>query len=120
MGEIADMLIDGTLDMYTGEYIGRSVGYPRTIHNPSKYNYSPAERKITKVRKELAILIKEKQSEFPQINKDKVLNICREYINLKYGRGWRERGLISNSKNQWKDLSSYSNPEFNWELKLNN
>ncbi len=31
MGEIADMMLDGTLDFYTGEYIGRSKGFPRTI-----------------------------------------------------------------------------------------
>ena len=100
MSEIADMLIDGTLDIYTGEYIGESVGYPRTIHSTSKSNYFPTERKITKVRKELAILIKDKQSKFPQINKNKVVNVCREYINLKYGRGWRERGLSTNSNDQ--------------------
>jgi hypothetical protein len=32
MGEIADMMIDGTLDFYTGEYIGRGHGYPRTTN----------------------------------------------------------------------------------------
>ena len=30
MGEIADMLIDGTLDFYTGEYLGLGKGIPRT------------------------------------------------------------------------------------------
>lgn len=30
MGEIADMMIDGTLDMHTGEYLGKGPGYPRT------------------------------------------------------------------------------------------
>lgn len=30
MGEIADMLLDGTLDFYTGEYMGRGKGIPRT------------------------------------------------------------------------------------------
>jgi hypothetical protein len=30
MGEIADMMIDGTLDYITGEYIGKGGGYPRT------------------------------------------------------------------------------------------
>lgn len=30
MGEIADMMLDGTLDEQTGEYIGPPVGYPRT------------------------------------------------------------------------------------------
>lgn len=31
MGDIADMMIDGTLDAITGEYIGRGHGYPRTL-----------------------------------------------------------------------------------------
>lgn len=30
MGEIADMLLDGTLDFYTGEYLGKGGGIPRT------------------------------------------------------------------------------------------
>ncbi len=30
MGEIADMMIDGTLDAETGEYLGDGPGYPRT------------------------------------------------------------------------------------------
>lgn len=31
MGEIADGLINGDFDAYTGEYIGRGKGYPRTL-----------------------------------------------------------------------------------------
>lgn len=31
MGEIADMLINGDMDFYTGEYIGRGKGIPRTL-----------------------------------------------------------------------------------------
>lgn len=31
MGEIADSLINGEFDFYTGEYIGRPVGHPRTL-----------------------------------------------------------------------------------------
>lgn len=31
MGEIAEMMLDGTLDQYTGEYIGPAVGYPRSL-----------------------------------------------------------------------------------------
>lgn len=31
MGDIADMMLDGTLDAMTGEYIGRGHGYPRTL-----------------------------------------------------------------------------------------
>ena len=33
MGDIADMMIDGVLDMHTGEYIGSPCGYPRTVRN---------------------------------------------------------------------------------------
>lgn len=34
MGEIADGLINGDFDFYTGEYIGNGMGFPRT-HNRS-------------------------------------------------------------------------------------
>jgi hypothetical protein len=30
MGEIADSMIDGEFDFFTGEYLGPGVGYPRT------------------------------------------------------------------------------------------
>lgn len=30
MGEISEMILDGTLDQYTGEYLGDAVGYPRS------------------------------------------------------------------------------------------
>lgn len=104
MGEIADMLIDGTLDMYTGEYIGDAVGYPRTINHHKKYfKETKAEKNIRKVRKELAILIKKKESEGDK----NAVNNARKEINTKYGNDWRSRGLISNSTNQWKPLSEY-------------
>ena len=30
MGSIADMMIEGTLDYQTGEYLGKGKGFPRT------------------------------------------------------------------------------------------
>lgn len=33
MGEIADGLINGDFDFYTGEYLGRGFGIPRTKNN---------------------------------------------------------------------------------------
>lgn len=30
MGEIAEMMLDGTLDSITGEYLGEACGYPRS------------------------------------------------------------------------------------------
>ncbi|WP_289763507.1 hypothetical protein [uncultured Duncaniella sp.] len=31
MGEIAEMMLDGTLDSVTGEYLGDPCGYPRSV-----------------------------------------------------------------------------------------
>ena len=33
MGEIAEMMLDGTLDCETGEYLGDGDGYPRTAND---------------------------------------------------------------------------------------
>ena len=97
MGDIADMMLDGTLDEQTGEYLGKAVGYPRTLvkgqYNTIKYKRTPAERKIASIRKEIALDIKSGTS----------VNEARKKANLKYGKGWRERGLISNSDDQWSD-----------------
>lgn len=50
-----------------------------------------AEKKIKAIRKEIAI----------NISNGMTLNEARSVANALYGHGWRERGLISNSKNQW-------------------
>lgn len=34
MGEIAEGLINGDFDFYTGEYLGRGKGFPRTQSSP--------------------------------------------------------------------------------------
>lgn len=39
MGEISEMMLDGTLDAITGEYIGEPCGYPRTYERGSAYAY---------------------------------------------------------------------------------
>lgn len=98
MGDIADMMLEGILDMETGEYLGDATGYPRT----KKVKNTKAQKNIAKVRKELALLFKQKESEGDK----QALNNARKEINLKYGKGWRERGLVSNGE-QWKPLSEY-------------
>lgn len=58
MGEIADMMLDGTLDSETGEYLGDPCGYPRTAaqmqpdewHGPSRSQKRNARRKRAKAR----------------------------------------------------------------------
>jgi hypothetical protein len=37
MGDIADMMLDGTLDEVTGEYLGEGPGYPRS-NDPGHYS----------------------------------------------------------------------------------
>jgi len=37
MGEYAEMLLDGSCDEWTGEYIGPAVGYPRSL-DPDHYS----------------------------------------------------------------------------------
>lgn len=38
MGEISEMMLDGTLDMYTGEYIGEPTGFPRSTRDEHSNN----------------------------------------------------------------------------------
>lgn len=100
MGDIADSLINGEFDYITGEYIGSGVGYPRTWNGKKRTWISKsgplteAERTIKHIRKELAILIKEKQK-----NKEpNPVNNARKEINLKYGKDWREKNLINKTQ----------------------
>lgn len=89
MGDIAEQLIDE-------EMFGSSERYYTTKGN---YKRTPAEKKIASIRKEIAINIKNGME----------VEEARRQANLKYGKGWRERGLVSNSDNQWTadDLQPY-------------
>ena len=40
MGDIADMMLDGTLCEQCGDYIGESIGYPRVCSDCSDHNIS--------------------------------------------------------------------------------
>lgn len=44
MGDIADMMLDGTLDYETGEYIGKGGGYPRTLQSTMGDGYKKNNR----------------------------------------------------------------------------
>jgi len=97
MGEIADMMLDGTLDEQTGEYIGPPCGYPRTrvkgqYNTIGKKKQIEAEKKIADIRKELAILINEMKLKDPDKKENIIINEARHIINMKYGKGWRENG----------------------------
>jgi hypothetical protein len=90
MGEAAEQLVD---EQMFGIEERKSV--PKFF-----YKRTPAERKIASIRKEIAIMVNEQGIGIGK---------ARALINAKYGKGWRERGLISNSDNQWSesDLQPY-------------
>ena len=91
MGQYAEELIEQ-------EMFGRNKIDKR--EPKGNWKRTPSERKIASIRKEIAINIKNGVS----------VQEARKNANLKYGKGWRERGLISNSTNQWsqEDLAGFS------------
>src|SRR5690606_14931952 len=82
-------------DYITGEYIGPPTGYPRRAptHREVWSQLSPAERKIASIRKEIKMLIKTGTP----------VEEARRQMNVKYGKGWRERGLIADCGEQWSE-----------------
>lgn len=97
MGQYAESMINGECDMYTGEYIGNPCGYPRKYSEDTneikRYKRTPVEKKIASIRKEIALDIKSGTK----------VEEARRKANLKYGKGWRERGLAVNDLNQWSE-----------------
>lgn len=90
MGQYADDLIDNCWNDYDD--------YFKNIRNYEELpSVKKAKIKIGKVRRELKLLYEKKKSE-GDINP---LNNARQEINLKYGKGWRERGLTSDPNDQW-------------------
>lgn len=89
MGDIAEQLIDEEMFGSDEEYYLPRGSWKRT----------PAEKKIASIRKEIAINVKNGMG----------VEEARRQTDLKYGKGWRERGLVSNSDNQWseEDLQLY-------------
>lgn len=89
MGDIAEQLINEEMFGSSEEYYLPKGSWKRT----------PAEKKIASIRKEIAI----------NIQNGIGVQEARRQANLKYGKGWRERGLVSNSDDQWseEDLKPY-------------
>ncbi len=83
MADIAEQLIEQEMFGDEDNFIEPWWDYKRT----------PAEKKIASVRKEIAIAVQSGTS----------LQQARRDANIKYGHGWRERGLVSNSDNQWTE-----------------
>lgn len=103
MGDIAEQLIDQEMFGYNNCYSYKPRGNkkPKGKYRKTAYvHLTPSERKIASIRKEIAILVNDHGIEIGQ---------ARKMMNDKYGKGWRERGLVSNSNDQWsaEDLKPY-------------
>lgn len=97
MGDITEQLIDEEMFGYDDSYSYKPRGNkkPKGKYRKTAYiHLSPAERKIASIRKEIAILVNEQGVEICE---------ARKQMNIKYGKGWRERGLTSNGENQWSE-----------------
>ena len=78
----------------------KAAWYIRTKNAKEKDERTPSEKKIASIRKEIAILVNEQGIGIGE---------ARKQMNIKYGKGWRERGLSSNPDDQWsnEDLQPY-------------
>lgn len=77
MGDIADMMINGDMDFYTGEYIGRGAGFPRTLD--SSLPWEQRKKKANNPRKGVLNYIHNcyaGKSQMPS-----ALNIAKHYAN---------------------------------------
>lgn len=84
MGDYAEELID--IEMF---------GCSERYYTPKgNWKRTPAEKKIASIRKEIAIMVNEQGIEIGE---------ARKQMNIKYGHGWRERGLSVNGDEQWTE-----------------
>lgn len=109
MGDIADQLINDIMfgeydeigECFQSDYSPRGNKKPKGLYRKTAYiHLTPSERKIASIRKEIAIAVSEGIG----------IQDARKQANIKYGHGWREKGLTNNPDNQWttEDLICYN------------
>ena len=106
MGEIADMILDGTLDEQTGEYIGEPCGYPRTME-PGFYNSVKKNPANTRANKNKLATIRAFLNDVYGIRKHKtVKKVLKEYCVLTYGEAC---GIVLNAVKISENLDEFKN-----------
>lgn len=100
MGDVADMMVDGTLDYETGEYLGEGQGYPRTARQRHRFsNKRHGETKgIRGIKKFLKIHLK--------MSTDVMHQFCADYIN-KYDLDPADANTLS-----WKQVHEVIDQDF--------
>lgn len=87
MGDIADHLIE--MEMF-----GDEDEFPYKPRFKNRHiKLTPSEKKIASIRKEIVI----------DVHSGTSIQEARRKANLKYGKGWRERGLVVNDEDQWSE-----------------
>lgn len=130
MGEISDMMLDGTLDEQTGEYIGPAVGYPRT-KQPGHYNSMNRHEKHNNYNGIIQYINKYYDNKLPSIPKNKIgtwtryyHSIIREFLknnNIDHINNNKLSTVFNNARKAQKDWKKFK--EFlekrNWEYNIN-
>lgn len=62
MGDIAEMMLDGTLDAVTGEYLGEPCGYPVSSEWEKDSNWVATKSELDKLRQLAYEVIKKLES----------------------------------------------------------
>lgn len=92
MGDMADMMLDGTLDAFTGEYIGKGGGYPRTKDGslPWERNHDNNPKSgVTKWLNNNGVTDKQKQMRIIRLYvKDSTHNDSKEQLCLKISQNF--------------------------------
>ena len=81
MGYIAESLINGEFDMFTGEYIGESVGYPRTVKNNKRAKTNKSSSNKHKWKEVRQFLWDE------GFSSKEILDLFKEFGTRVYGQG---------------------------------
>jgi hypothetical protein len=98
MGEIADSLIDGEFDFYTGEYIGRGVGYPRTLDRSLPWERRNKSNPVGGVLNYLNI---------KGFNKNNRVSVLQEYAKLKKWDVSEENPICEKIQEKFGDFKSW-------------
>lgn len=105
MGDIAEMMLDGTLDSESGEYIGTGKGFPRSFTCHTQYT------KYKKNHKRGVVIYLLKL--FPDMPKSNHYDFCFDFVKktlkledlTKNGASWKL--LAESIQDNWQRFVSY-------------
>lgn len=79
MGEVAEMMLDGTLDSITGEYLGDACGYPRSMVDGT---YWPDTEKLKKSSRQCICDLCQQIGIYDRVNQQQLVTSFLQCIGL--------------------------------------